>query len=158
MGDRDDELLVDPPMGDHHLGGLAGYRRGGRVRKLVFGSLIGSVLLAAASGYWYVQQLRAERRGKSPDYQLRADTVTDDRPRTLSWTSGQARLGLSREPPGVHTIELPDEIVELADGCDHAQIKVRVQDGKTVALQVVTGEIRRTPRETPPPTPPATAP
>ncbi|MCH9686995.1 MAG: hypothetical protein K0V04_36505, partial [Deltaproteobacteria bacterium] len=58
-----------------------------------------------------------------------------------------ARLGMSRQDPGVRAIVLPDRIVTLAPGCDHAQIKVDVRDGKTVQLDVVVGEIRQRARE-----------
>lgn len=59
----------------------------------------------------------------------------------LTWSEGKARLGLSREPPGVHTIELPDRTLTLADGVDMAQFKVVVEAGKTTALEVLSGEI-----------------
>lgn len=161
MGERDDELLVDVPAADHHLGGLAGYRRGSGVRIGVFGSLIAAVIAALLVGRWYVSRLEARRKGSAPTYRLDnspSGAPAESRPRVLTWSSGTARLGLSRADPAIAAIELPDQIVELAPGCDHAQIKVDVRDGRTVTLQVVVGEIRRTPREAPAPDPGATAP
>jgi hypothetical protein len=39
---------------------------------------------------------------------------------------------------------LPDRVLTLAPGSDHAQVKVVVRDGKTVELKVLVGEIQQT--------------
>jgi hypothetical protein len=57
---------------------------------------------------------------------------------------GSMRVGLSREPPGVNILHLPDRDITLARGANKAQFKVEVRDGKTVRLQVLTGEIVET--------------
>jgi hypothetical protein len=41
----------------------------------------------------------------------------------------------------VEAIVLPDRVLRLAEGCDHAQVKVNVVDGQTVELKIITGEI-----------------
>lgn len=138
-----DELLPDPPELPT-TGALTGYRDGSRTRRWVYLGLGLGLVSAALAGRWYVQQLEEERRVPMPEYQLAAGSEHEDRPDVLVWTSGMARLGMSRQDPGVRAIVLPDRVLTLAPGCDHAQVKVDVQDGKTVRLKVVLGEIRQT--------------
>ncbi|WP_434421049.1 hypothetical protein [Nannocystis pusilla] len=137
--DRDDELMRNPPPGEHHLGRLAGYAAARRIRRVLIACL--AVLVAGTVFAWY----RWARRGDDPttlrQFELPAGTDTSERPRVLAWSQGKARLGLTREPPGVDTIELPDRTLKLKDGSDMAQFKVVVEDGKTTALDLVSGEI-----------------
>lgn len=136
--ERDDELLSDLPRGEHHRGRLAGYSAGNRARLVLIACL--ALLFTGTIVAWY----KWARRGEAPtarQFQLPPGTDTSDRPRVLTWSEGKARLGLSREPPGVHTIELPDRTLTLADGSDMAQFKVAVEAGETTALEVVSGAI-----------------
>jgi hypothetical protein len=143
--DRSDELLADVPDTDHHLGRLAGYRRGSRVRAAIFAAVGLSVVAAAIGGRWYARRIEDRARGSAPSYWLAPGEPAEARPRELRWTTGRARLGLSRAPPGVHAIRLPDRIVRLARGCDRAQIRVDVRDGSTLALDVIAGAIEQEP-------------
>ena len=94
-----------------------------------------------------MKRLEAERKTVVPHYELAEGAADEGRPNAMVWSQGVARLGLARQEPGVRAIVLPDRIVTLAPGCDHAQIKVDVRNGETVALKVLTGEIRQTARE-----------
>lgn len=141
-----DELLEEPPTGPS-FGPLTGYREGSRVRRWIYLALVAGVLAAFFVGRWYVQHLEEQRRIPSPEYQLAEGAEDEERPDVMVWTSGVARLGLSRQQPGVRAIVLPDRVVTLAPGCDHAQIKVDVRDGETKALKVLVGEIRHKPIE-----------
>ncbi len=149
--DRSDELLADLPAGDHHLGRLAGYRAGRTLRRRL-GWLMGAVLLLiVAVSVRYQLQLREERARAEYErlhpWSLPAGSDTASRPRTISWTSGKARLALSAEPPGANRIELPDRVIELAEGHDHAQVKFEVRQGRTVDLVVLSGEVVQRPRD-----------
>jgi len=141
-----DELLDEPPP-NPVVGPLTGYRDGSRMRRWVYLGLIVGVVTAGFVGRWYADYLEEQRRSPGPEYVLAEGAEDEVRPDAMVWTSGIARLGLSRTKPGVRAIVLPDQIVTLAPGCDHAQIKVDVRDGVTVSLKVVVGEIRKTPRE-----------
>lgn len=138
--ERDDELMTDPPRGEHHRGRFAGYGAGRRVRRVLLACL--GLLVVGTVVVWY----QWASRGPEPlrQFQLPPGTAIDERPRVLTWSEGKARLGLSREPPGVHTVELPDRTLTLAEGSDMAQFKVVVEAGKTTALEPVSGEIVET--------------
>lgn len=136
-----DELLPDPPDGPP-VGSLTGYREGSRMRRRVYLGLVFGVIAAALAGRWYVEHLEEQRRIPTPQYQLAAGAEDEERPDVMVWSSGLARLGMSRQEPGIRAIVLPDRILTLAPGCDHAQVKVNVVDGETVDLKVVVGEIR----------------
>ena len=140
-----DELLADPPELPA-VGPLTGYREGSRTRRRVYGGLLACVVVSGIAGYWYVQHLEEQQKIVIPEYVLAEGTEDEVRPDVLVWESGVARLGLSRQDPGIKAIVLPDRVLTLAQGCDHAQIKVDVQDGKTVRLKVLHGEIVDTPR------------
>ncbi|MDC0722540.1 hypothetical protein [Nannocystis bainbridge] len=138
--ERDNELMRDPPPGEHHLGRFAGYGAANRVRRILIACL--SVLVVATVFVWYGwARQRPEPTTTLRQFELPAGTDTSDRPRVLAWSQGKARLGLTRAPPGVDTIELPDRTLKLKDGSDMAQFKVVVEDGKTTALDLVSGEI-----------------
>jgi len=135
-----DQLLDDPPDTDYHRGRFAGYEAGSRVRRFVFIGLALSSIAAVIAGYWYITYLHANR---TPQHAvpLPEGTDTSKRSRTMTWSSGQARLGLTREPPGLLAIELPDRTIRLAPDCDSAQVRLDVVDGKTVQMTVLFGDI-----------------
>ena len=141
--DRLDELLDDPPRGDHHLGRFAGDRAGRKVRALM-ATVLGLAIVSAAWVWWRHTVVRAHER--THPFELPADVDVSTRPREMTWSGGKARLGLSREAPGIEVIHLPDRDIRLAGGCERAQIKVDVRDGQTVALKVISGEIEQEPR------------
>lgn len=141
--DRLDELLDDPPRGDHHLGRFAGYQAGRRVRRWMV-AVFALALVSAGVAYWhYTDRLEHER---THPFELPPGVDFSERTRDMTWSGGKARLGLAQEPPGIEVIHLPDRDVRLAEGCERAQIKVDVLDGQTVALEVISGEIVEIPR------------
>jgi len=87
---------------------------------------------------WYT---RTREPVHAQQFQLPEGSELSSRPRTMVWSGGQARLGLDRAPPGLLAIELPDRTLRLADGCDQAQFKVVVEDGRTKTLKVLFGEV-----------------
>jgi hypothetical protein len=141
---RLDELLADPPD-LRPIGALTGYRDGARLRRRILVVLVLGIVGAVLIGRYYVRWLEERQRVPAAEYQLAAGAEDESRPDALVWTDGVARLGITRQDPGVKAIVLPDRVITLAPGCDHAQIKVEVQDGKTVMLKVLVGEIRETP-------------
>lgn len=135
--ERDDELLPDPPKLEHG-GRLAGYAAGSGMRKLLFAL----VVIFVAGGVGLVVWFTRNREPVHPEqFQLPPGSELSERPRTMVWTGGAARLGLDREPPGLLAIELPDRTLRLADGCDQAQFKVDVEGGQTRQVKVLFGEI-----------------
>jgi hypothetical protein len=146
------ELMADPPETGVG-GGFEGYRAGRRMRRVLFGIVALAVPIAIYSGI-RIRHDQAERRRSeearrltgAPTYQIAEGG--EARSRELVWTSGAARLGLSREPPGVDTIILPDRVLTLGEGTDHAQLKVEVRDGKTVELEVLFGVVVEGPPRT----------
>ena len=135
-----DELLENPPN-EPHADVLRADAAGAKVRRRIYLVLALGVLGALVVGHYAVKWARERQKNPTPHYQLAPGTEHEVRARSMEWTSGFARLGLSRQEPGVQEIVLPDRIIRLADGCDHAQIKVDVVDGQTVELKVITGEI-----------------
>lgn len=149
---RLDELLADPPDLPT-VGALTGYREGARLRRRIVVALLVGIVVAIAIGRWYVKWLEEQADlPPTPAYRLAEGTEGESRPDALVWTDGTARLGLSNQDPGVKAIVLPDRVLTLAPGCDHAQVKVEVQGGKTVKLKVLVGEIQETSTQ---PTPPS---
>ena len=138
-----DELLEDVPE-DSDLGSIDGYVKGTKVRRWVFGLLIFGTIGAGIAGYQYVKYLQEERKKIVPEYVIDEEAAARA-VREFYWEDGPARLGLSREPPGVERIVLPDREIVLADGYDHAQVNVNVRNGKTIKLRVLTGKIVQTP-------------
>ncbi|HEY0136047.1 MAG TPA: hypothetical protein VGB85_18300 [Nannocystis sp.] len=136
--ERDDELMDNPPVGDYHRGRLGGHQSGRRMR-IIFG-ILAVALVAGGVGLmvWYVRNRPPQH---SSQFELPPGSDLEGRPRVMTWTGGKARLGLDRKPPGVLEISLPDRTLRLADGSDQAQMKVEVEDGKTVALKVIFGEV-----------------
>ena len=136
--ERDDELMADPPIGVHHLGRLEGYRQGSRMRMVLTGLVVVFVVVGVAFVAWFVRNRPAEH---ARQFELPAGSDLEARPRVMAWSGGKARLGLDRKPPGVLQIDLPDRSLKLADGCDQAQMKIEVAEGKTTELRVIFGEI-----------------
>ena len=140
-GSRDDELLADPPLGDHHLGRLAGYQAGERARRRRVLALAAGVVVVVIGGVLYLRHAYLHR---PPVYTVPLPPGTDiaARPRTLTWTGGRGHFALTREPPGLAELELPDRIIRLADGAESAEVRVDVQDGRTIERTLLRGEIR----------------
>lgn len=136
-----DELMEDPPASSGG-GVLSAHQDGGRIRRRVYGGTIVGALVLIAIAYSYVAHLQHERDNPTAQYTVAAGAEDEIRPRSMEWNSGFARLALSREPPGITQIVLPDRLVELKDGVDTAQFKVNVVDGKTIVFKVLTGEVR----------------
>lgn len=148
---RLDELLAEPPDLPT-VGALTGYREGARLRRRIIIALLIGIAIAIAIGRWYVGWLEEQAKlPPTPAYRLAEGTEGESRPDALVWTDGTARLGLSSQDPGVKAIVLPDRVLTLAPGCDHAQVKVEVREGKTVKLKVLVGEIRETSTQPSPP-------
>lgn len=146
---RLDELLADPPDLPT-VGALTGYREGARLRRRIVIALLIGIVIAIAIGRWYVAWLEEQASlPPTPAYRLAEGTEDESRPDALVWTDGTARLGLSNQDPGVKAIVLPDRVLTLAPGCDHAQVKVEVREGKTVKLKVLVGEIQETSTQPP---------
>lgn len=135
--ERLDELLDDAPATDHHLGRFAGYRAGDRVRRRI-AIIMGAAAVAAV--VTYRQYVYWQDYARYHPFELSEEAKAEGRPREMHWSGGRARLGLSREAPGIEVIHLPDRRVELASGSKRAQIKLETVDGQT-HITVLTGEI-----------------
>ena len=104
--------------------------------------LFALVLVLVAGGVGLLGWFTRNREVVHPQqFQLPAGSEMSSRPRTMVWSGGAARLGLDRAEPGLLAVELPDRTLRLADGCDQAQFKVEVEDGKTTKLKVLFGEV-----------------
>ena len=153
-----DELLDELPRVHHHLGALAPDPRGRRAWRI--GVAVAFIIgLAGGAGLIYrIWKLEYDRQ-----HPFELSPPTPNPPRVFYWTEGNARLGLTRDEPGIRAIVLPDKVLTLAPGCDYAQVNVRVVDGITVAWKAISGEVvERLPEaqsdlpEVSPPAPPAT--
>lgn len=138
---RDDELLTELPPHDYHLGQFAGWRATRKARWFVGGTLGATLLVGIVLFIVHTRELRHERLHPLPEVEA---TIAPGTPRDMTLSDGSMRVGLSREPPAVNILHLPDRDITLADGADKAQFKVEVRDGKTVRLHVLTGEIVET--------------
>ncbi len=138
--DRNDELLADPPADDYHLGRFAGYRHASKVRWRLTAVAVGCCVLAMVAGSYYASYLE-DKSQQVPYLQLPPGTDFNDRSRTITWSSGQVRLAMHREPPGATAIELPDRILHLAEESRSAQVKVKIVDGKTEEVVVLFGKV-----------------
>lgn len=136
-----DELLDAPPAGAPP-GGLDGYRAG---RWLRFGMISVIAVGVVATAWWLKSDPKppedVDTAPIMPSYTLLPEVDPHARARRLVWSEGPARLGLSRQEPGVEEIVLPDRRLVLAPGHDIAQVKLEVKDGKTIALKVVVGDV-----------------
>lgn len=141
-------LLLDPPATDVHLGRLAGYDAGRRVRRVIAAvSVLGC--LGAALGY--VLYTRHAAYARLHPFELPEGTDVAALTDTLHWSSGSARFTLKREVPGVRAIILPDRVLELAEGCDRARLVVDV--GDDTVIEVLSGQVIQRPRANASPTP-----
>ncbi|GEM_PF-2197680 len=138
---RDDELLTDPPLGDHHLGRFGGWEAGSRGRRIITGVLGAAVLAGIVAVVTFNSELRERRLHPMPEVEA---TITPGTPREMSFSEGKFRVGLSREAPAVNLVHLPDRDITLARGAEKAQFKVEIRDGQTRAIKVLTGEIVET--------------
>lgn len=138
---RDDELLTELPPHDYHLGQFAGWRATRKARWFVGGTLGATVLVGIVVVVVHTRELRYQERHPLPEVEA---TIAPGTPRDMTLADGSMRVGLGREPPAVNILHLPDRDITLARGSDKAQFKVEVRDGKTVRLQVLTGEIVET--------------
>ncbi len=144
-----DELLSDPPMGEHHRGRFTGLQAGFslRLKLLLFAGAVTVTLIVLA----HRGRAQNEWQRMHP-FQLSEEARSEARPRALTWTEGKVRLGLNRRPPGLLMIHLPDRDLELAEDCEHAQFDVEVKDGVTIKVEIIYGEIKQrliTPQEAP---------
>ncbi len=135
-----DELMADPPAISVR-GSLSAYQDGSRVRRKVYIGLVAGVALAVVGGYTYAAHVQHELDNPTAHYTVAAGAEDEIRPRSMEWNAGFARLALSRDPPGINELVLPDRVVRLAAGVDTAQFKVNVVDGKTVEFKVLTGDV-----------------
>lgn len=147
-GNRDDELLADPPMGDHHLGRFADYQAADRLRRRI---VIAVLVTLAAGVVGVILYLRHLHQLRAPVYTVPLPEGTDvsTRPRVLTWSGGKARFALAREAPALEALELPDRVLRLADGCESAEVRVWVEAGRTVEVTVIRGEVRQEPLTSP---------
>ena len=145
---RDDELLDEPPRGDHHLGRFAGWRAVATSRKIVGGTLalaliVGAVIFVQHSLTMNEQRERRAHERLHPLPEVEA-LIDPDTPREMTLSDGEFRIALGREAPAVNVLHLPDRDITLAPGLDKAQFKIEVRDGETMRIVVLTGEIRET--------------
>jgi hypothetical protein len=139
--ERDDELLDELPVTDHHLGGFAGWRATRNLRWIV-GSVVGiAVLIAVVVFIQHILEARYARLHPLPEVEA---TIAPGTPREMTYADGKFRVMISREAPSVNLVHLPDRDITLARGAEKASFKIEVRDGKTVALEVLTGEIVET--------------
>jgi hypothetical protein len=140
-GSRDDELLDELPETDHHLGGFAGWRATRTLRWIVGGVVAIAVLVGAVM---LIKESLEERHARlHPNPEVEA-TIAPGSPREMTYTEGKFRVMISREAPSVNLVHLPDRDITLARGVETASFKFEVRDGKTIALEVLTGEIVET--------------
>lgn len=138
---RDDELLIELPRSDHHLGRFAGWQAGRKLRWIVGGTLGVAVLAGVIVFVQHNSELRQRELHPLPEVEALLSPGT---PREMTLSDGQMRVALSREAPAINLLHLPDRDITLARGCNKAQFKVEIRDGKTVRIKVLTGEIVET--------------
>lgn len=139
--ERDDELLEELPATDHHLGRFAGWRAVRKTRWIVGASLGLALVVGALVFVQNTRELRHQRLHPLPEVEA---TIAPGTSREMTVSDGLMRVGLSREPPAVNLLHLPDRDISLAPGAEKAQFKVEVRAGETVEIKVLTGEIVET--------------
>lgn len=146
-----DQLLDELPQTQHHLGRFEGYREGRRPRRLIAMALGGCALVAAVVFVVHQRKLAAEAAQAEYErlhpWKLPEGTDISARPRDFHMSDGKMRLALSREAPGIQRIITPDKVISLAEGVDSAQIKVQVENGQTLRIKVLSGDISHRARE-----------
>lgn len=138
---RDDELLDELPETDHHLGRFAGWRAVRKTRWIVSISLTAAVTIGVVIFVTSTRDLREHKRHPLPEVEA---TISEGTAREMTLSSGRMRVGLSREPPGVNVLHLPDRDITLGRGADKAQLNVEIEDGRTVRLKLLSGKIQET--------------
>lgn len=138
---RDDELLDDLPDTDHHLGRFAGWRAARHARWIVTSVLAITVAVGAVILIKHRRESRYARLHPLPEVEA---TIAPGTPREMTYAEGKFRVLLSSEPPAVNLVHLPDRDITLARGVEKASFKFEIRDGKTVVLEVLTGEIVET--------------
>lgn len=146
---RLDELLADPPPGEYNRGRFGGYADGSRGRRIMGIIAVVTIIASILGAYAIITHLQSRKPIPIHDAPLPEGTDAIGRPRTIAWSSGKARLALSRDPPGADVIELPDREIRLAEGCDAAQLNVEVVDGEVKKLKVLYGEVVQVARGAP---------
>ncbi len=138
---RDDELLTVFPETLHHRGRFAGYNSGSRVRRSLLAiSAIGAAVALGA----FVRHLEDLEHKRLHPLEEVEKLLASDSPRSMTWRSGKARLPMAAEAPAINLIHLPDRDLRLAPGCDRAQVKIEVRDGRTVSVRAIIGKIIET--------------
>ena len=140
-GSRDDELLTEIPVTDHHLGRFAGWHATRKFRWIVGGALGIAIAVAIIA---FVQHSLAARNARLHPLPEVEALLGPDTPREATYTDGKFRVGLSREAPYINVVHLPDRDITLARGAETAQFKIEIREGRTVKLTVLTGEIVET--------------
>jgi hypothetical protein len=138
---RNDELLAELPTTDHHLGAFSGWRSTRKIRWFLgsFGFIV--VTISAVVMVRHTLEMRNERLHPMPELEA---TVAPGESREATYSEGAFRIGISREEPYINLVHLPDRDITLARFSEKAQFKVEVRDGKTIALEVLTGDIVET--------------
>lgn len=134
-------LLLDPPATNVHLGRLAGYDAGRRVRRVI---AVVSILGFLGAVLGYVLYTRHAAYVRLHPFELPEGTDVSTLTNTLHWSAGSARFTLKREVPGVRAIILPDRVLELAEGCERARLVVDV--GEETTVEVLSGHVTQRPR------------
>lgn len=140
-GRRDDELLDELPVTDYHLGRLAGWRATRVSRWIVTGVLASTVIVGVVLLINHHRESSYARRHPLPEVEA---TIAPGTPREMTYAEGKLRVLLSSEPPAVNLVHLPDRDITLARGVEKASFKFEIREGKTIKLEVLTGEIVET--------------
>lgn len=140
-GPRDDELLDELPATDHHLGRFAGWRAARTSRWIVTGVLAVTVAVGVVLLIKHSRDARYARLHPLPEVEA---TIAPGTPREMTYAEGKFRVLLSSEAPAVNLVHLPDRDITLARGVEKASFKFEIRDGKTIKLEVLTGEIVET--------------
>ena len=140
-GPRDDELLDELPATDHHLGRFAGWRAA-RTSRWIVGAVL--ALTVAVSFVVLIKHHRESRHARLHPLPEVEATIAPGTPREMTYAEGKFRVLLSSEAPSVNLVHLPDRDVTLARGVEKASFKFEIRDGKTIKLEVLTGEIVET--------------
>jgi hypothetical protein len=139
--ERDDELLDELPDTDYHLGRFAGWQAVRKPRLIIGVSLAVALLVGAVLFISHSRRMRHERLHPLPEVEA---MIAEGTPREMTVEDGHMRVALSREPPAINVLHLPDRDITLALGAEKAQFKVEVRDGETVKITVLSGRITET--------------
>ncbi|MFO7563744.1 MAG: hypothetical protein R6X02_13955 [Enhygromyxa sp.] len=140
-GPRDDELLDELPATDHHLGRFAGWRAA-RTSRWIVSIVLATVVIVGV--VLLIKQHRESRYARLHPLPEVEATITPGTPREMTYAEGKFRVLLSSEAPAVNLVHLPDRDITLARGVEKASFKFEIREGKTIKLEVLTGEIVET--------------